>query len=75
MVPMFNMSVPVALLMRRGMIIKKLTKCGAFSEESSVSFEQAGVFNPNAFQRLTKRMVKMNILTQTKDGKYYLNKS
>lgn len=68
------MWVPPVLLIRKKMIIKKLTRCGAFSEESAVSFEQAGVFNPNAFQRLTKRMVKMNILTQTKDGKYYLNK-
>ena len=68
------MGVPPVLLMRKRMIIKRLTECGAFSEESAVTFKDAGVFNPNAFSRLTKIMEKRNILTQTKDGKYYLNK-
>ena len=73
-VPMFNMGIPIAFMMRRKMIITKLSECGAFSEKSAVSLEQAGVFNPNAFSGLTKRMEKMNVLTRTKDGKYYLNK-
>ncbi|MBD5138048.1 MAG: hypothetical protein HDT24_01870 [Ruminococcus sp.] len=68
------MGVPPVLLMRKRMIIKRLSECGAFSEESAVTFKEAGVFNPNAFLRLTKIMEKRNILTQTKDGKYYLNK-
>ena len=68
------MGVPAVLMLRRKMIIKKLTECGAFSEESAVTLKDAGVFNPNAFQRLTKIMEKRNILTQTTDGKYYLNK-
>ena len=68
------MGVPPVLMLRRKIIIKKLTECGAFSEESAVTLKDAGVFNPNAFQRLTKIMETRNILTQTTDGKYYLNK-
>ena len=68
------MGVPPVLMLRRKMIIKKLSEHGAFSEESAVTLKDAGVFNPNAFQRLTKIMEKRNILTQTTDGKYYLNK-
>ena len=61
-------------MLRRKMIIRKLSECGAFSEESAVTLKDAGIFNPNAFKRLTKIMEKRNILTQTTDGKYYLNK-
>lgn len=68
------MGVPPVLMLRRKMIIRKLSECGAFSEESAVTLKDAGVFNPNAFKRLTKIMEKRNILTQTTDGKYYLNK-
>ena len=68
------MGVPPVLMLRRKMIIRKLSECGAFSEESAVTLKDAGVFNPNAFQGLTKIMEKRNILTQTTDGKYYLNK-
>ena len=68
------MGVPPVLMLRRIMIIRKLTECGAFSEENAVTFKEAGVFNPNAFSRLTKIIEKRNILTQTKGGKYYLNK-
>ena len=48
------MGVPPVLMLRRKMIIKKLSEHGAFSEESAVTLKDAGVFNPNAFQRLTK---------------------
>ncbi len=73
-VPMFSIGIPIAIMMRRRMIINRLSECGAFSEESAVTLKDAGVFNPNAFQGLTKIMEKRNILTQTTDGKYYLNK-
>lgn len=68
------MGVPPVLLMRKRMITKRLGECGAFSEESAVTLKDAGVFNPNAFKRLTKIMEKRNILTQTTNGRYYLNK-
>ena len=68
------MGVPPVLMLRRKMIIRKLSECGAFSEESAVTLKDAGVFNPNAFKRLTKIMEKRNILTKTTDGKYFLTK-
>ena len=65
------MVVPV-LLLRRKVIIKKLQQSGAISEESAKTLEEAGVFNPNAFPRITEDMVKRNILAKTNTGKYYL---
>ena len=63
-----------ALLVRRKMIIRKLTECGAFSEEKAVTFREAGVFNPNAFQGLNRILEKQNIIIRTKDNKYFLNR-
>ena len=65
--------VPVFLL-RKKMIIKKLQQCGAISEETAKTFEEAGVFNPNAFPKLNEKLVKDNVLVKTKNNKYYLNK-
>lgn len=62
----------VMLLMQRGMIIKKLTKCGAFSEETAITLEQAGVFK--ALPYVIKTMKKKKTITETSDGRYYLNK-
>ena len=65
------MTVPV-LVLRKKIIIKKLRRCGALSEESAKTLEEAGVFNPNAFPKVTEYMVQQNILVRTKSGKYYL---
>ena len=65
------MTVPV-LLLRKKIIIKKLRRCGALSKESAKTLEEAGVFNPNAFPKVTEYMVEQNILVRTKSGKYYL---
>ncbi|MCM1330450.1 MAG: hypothetical protein NC253_13535 [Ruminococcus sp.] len=69
------MSVAAALLMRQKIILDGIEKCGAFSEESAVTLRQAGIFNPNDVFGVAERLVKKNILKQTSDGKYYLNKS
>lgn len=68
------MGVPPVLLLRRKMIVKRLTECNAFSEESAVTLKDAGVFNPNAFRRLNVFLVRKGILGITSDGRYYLNK-
>lgn len=65
------MTVPV-LLLRKKAIIKKLRSCGALSEESAKTLKEAGVFNPDAFPRVTENMVEQKILARTKAGKYYL---
>lgn len=66
------MTMPV-LLLRKRIILRKLRKCGAISEESAKTLEEAGVFNPNAFPKVTENLVKQNILVRTNSGKYYLN--
>lgn len=68
------MSVALLLGTRQQMIINKLTECCAFSEESAVPLETAGVLNPGVLPKFTKRLVKRNILKQTADGRYYLNR-
>ena len=66
------MGVVPALLLRRKVIIKKLQQSGAVSEATAKTLEEAGVFNPNAFSRVTEHMVENNILAKTQTGKYYL---
>lgn len=62
------------LLLRRKIIVKKLTKTGSISEATAKSLEEAGVFNPRAFPKLTQNMVYEGILGSTKNNKYYLKK-
>ena len=61
-------------LLRRSLIIKKLYLCGAFSEETAKTLEEAGVGKPDRFTRINAKLEKQKILVKTKDNKYYLNK-
>ena len=65
---------PPIPLIRKNLIIKKLTDCDAFSEKTAKSFSEAGIINPNGFNKINKRLIKQKVLVKTKDGKYYLNK-
>lgn len=65
------MAVP-ALLLRRKIIIDRLTECGAFSEENAVTMQDAGVLNPNGFKRFNRFLVYKGVLGVTSDGRYYL---
>ncbi len=65
---------PPIPLIRKNLIINKLTKCGAFSPETAKTLDQAGVFNPHAFGRITDKLVQKGAIHQTPDGKYYLPK-
>lgn len=65
---------PPVLLLRKRIILKRLTECNAFSEESAVALKAAGVFNPDAFKRLNTILVTRGILGLTPDGRYYVNK-
>ena len=62
---------PVPLI-RRNYIKNKLTECKAFSPDTAVTFEKAGVINPHMFKRVTSLMIKQGILVQCGE-KYYLN--
>ena len=65
------MVLPV-LLIRKKHIISKLLKMNAVAEENSVTFKEAGIINPNGFQRFTLRLVEQGILHNSGD-KYYLD--
>lgn len=62
-----------AFMLRKKMILKKFKECGAISEESAKTLEEAGVFNPNVFPKVTEELVKQNKLIKTKSQKYYIH--
>lgn len=64
-------ALPVFML-RQKRILKKLRECGAVSEESAKTLEEAGVFNPNAFPKVLEDLVNRNVLIKTASQKYYL---
>lgn len=61
-------------LIRKNLIIKKLTECNAFSEQTAKAFSEAGIINPNGFNKINERLIKQKVLVKTSEGKYYLNK-
>ena len=65
---------PPIPLIRKNNIIKKLTESNAFSEKTAKTFTEAGIINPNGFNKINEILIKQKVLTKTKDGKYYLNK-
>lgn len=65
---------PPIPLIRKKLIIKKLTNCNAFSEDTAKTFAEAGIINPNAFSKINDKLVRDKILFKTQDNKYYLKK-
>ena len=65
---------PPIPFIRKNNIIKKLTESNAFSEKTAKTFTEAGIINPNGFNKINERLIKQKVLVKTKDGKYYLNK-
>lgn len=65
---------PPIVLIRKNLIIKKLSQCGALSEETAKTFSEAGIINPNAFKKVNDTLEKRGILVRTSENKYYLNK-
>ena len=64
--------IPPIPVIRRNMIVRKLQRCGAVSEETAKTLAEAGVLNPNGFARLTEILVKRGIIKTTGDGRYYI---
>lgn len=62
------------LLLRKKIIVEKLSKTGSISEATAKTLEEADVFNPRAFPKLTQNMVDEGILGITNNKKYYLKK-
>ena len=61
-------------LLRKKLIIQKLSQCGAYSEETAKTLSDAGVGKPDRFKIINDKLEKQKILVRTKDNRYYLNK-
>lgn len=61
---------PVPLI-RKKYIIQKLRECNAFSPETAVTFEQAGIVNPHLFGRVNQVLINQRVLGKCGE-KYYL---
>ena len=64
-------ALPVFML-RQKRILQKLRACGATSEDSAKTLEEAGIFNPDAFPGVLEDLVSKKILIRTASQKYYL---
>ena len=62
---------PSGLLVRRNLLILKLSAAGAGSPETAVTLEQAGVGNSRVARKFADVLVKRGIIRRTKDGKFY----
>ena len=63
---------PPIPLIRRNHIVKRLKACGAVSAETAKTLAEAGVINPNAFKRITERLVQTGVIKRTEEGRYYI---
>ena len=63
---------PPIPLIRRNDIVKRLRACGAVSAETAKTLAEAGVINPNAFKRITERLVQTGVIKRTEEGRYYI---
>ena len=53
---------------------KKLSQCGAYSEETAKTLSDAGVGKSERFRIINDKLENQKILVRTKDNRYYLNK-
>ena len=65
---------PPIPLIRKKIIINKLKQCGAVTPETAKTFAQAGIPNPDAFARITQKLVENATIYKTADGRFYLPK-
>ena len=64
------MNVVTALFMSKKKIIKLFEVSKAFSADSAKSFDELGIFNPEA----TFELLYDNVISATGNSKYYLNR-
>ncbi|MBO5518473.1 MAG: hypothetical protein J6A42_10405 [Firmicutes bacterium] len=63
---------PPIPLIRRNHILRQLRACGAVSQETAKTLTEAGVVNPDAFRKITERLIKTGVIRRTPDGRYYI---
>ena len=61
-----------AFTLRRKIIVDALTAAKAFTRETALTLTEAGVENPDQFREYTERLVDMEVIGRTKDGRYYI---
>ena len=62
---------PPVPAIRRNQIITRLRQCNAVSTETAVTLSEAGVINPNGFEKITELLCRRGILRQIGE-RYYL---
>ncbi len=62
----------IVKLIRKRHIVTKLLQCGATTESTAKSLEDAGIGNPDVLPRFTEHLVQKKILGKTCDGRYYV---
>ena len=60
-----------ALTLRKKLIIAALREAGATKPASAKALTETNLENPDSFQEYTERLVAMNVIHRTKDGRYY----
>lgn len=65
------MNVVTAILMNKKKIIRLFEVSKAFSADSAKTFDELGIYNPDA----TFELLYDNVIAATEDGKYYLNRN
>ena len=61
-----------SFMLRQKMILQKLRECQAVSKENAKTLEDVGVFNPNAFPKVTEDLVDKGKLIRTESQKFYV---
>lgn len=61
-----------AFALRRKLIVDALERCGAGTPETAKTLAEAGVENPDLFEEYTEKLVWLEVIRKTPDGKYYL---
>ena len=62
-----------AFAMRKKLILGALEKSGANSPETAKTLEDAGVPNPDMFEEYTEKLVFLEIIRKTEDGKFFID--
>ena len=65
--------ISAAFAMRKKLILRALEKSGAESPDTAKTLKEAGVPNPDMFEEYTEKLVFMEIIQKTEDGRYYLD--
>jgi hypothetical protein len=62
-----------AFAMRKKLILGALEKSGANSPETAKTLEESGVPNPDMFEEYTEKLVFLEIIRKTEDGKFFID--